>query len=803
MKEQISEEKRVENKKFMNVYMGGVSGVLAAYLFGYVGSMLNHYPNLTSAILATLDEFSTFRFTYGLSMKAINGILLGLGTGVIVYFSSQLHEERYGSYKMDEVAGSARFMTKKEMNEYLKEVIEPDPTDLSLPFPSMIMSQNFRRPMNSRKLIGNNNVMIVGGAGSGKSRFFIKPNVLQMNASYVITDPSGEMIYALGTTLKDNGYKIKIFNISDMEHSNCYNPLNYIRDEAGVNMLIDCFIKNTTSEGSKGDQFFTNAERLLYSACIFYLINHCEDETRRNFGSIISMINASAVDENNPNAKSPLDVLFDSLPKDSLAWKSYKAFKQAAGKTLKSIIISCVTRLQPFLTPQVANLTKTDTLNLERMGDEKTALFIITPQADRTYAFLASMLYSQLFETLYYRCEEQKKVTGSEQLKIPVRCMMDEFANIGEVPEFPSKLATMRKYNISATVVLQDISQIESMYKDDWKTLVGNCSSIVFLGTQEPNTLKYFSDMLGKGTVKSRNRGLSKGKSDSSSQNFQSTARELRFADELGRMSPKKCIVFTQNLRPVEDEKYKYENHPRYKFTADANDDLGFKFSEMPVYDNTRFDSSHILKAKSEVSRILNKNIVTDPQSLSKTSLKCENGGQDLDQMQFSPEIEKEAFVIHMANIQKQIRSELSESIPHAVVSNVSPKRLMKLASQTKVEFDRFVIFDVFSDEQKAYCVAYEKSKDLNTFFDVMNASYASEKKIGPFIVAKLSKNRIDEYLNKMKKELKGVSSDSAIREKSQVASSSCQKIAASGYFTSSTSDEVKVHDGEEEIQVY
>lgn len=800
MKEQITEERRVENRKFMNIYMGVVSAIAAAYVFGYIGTMLEHQSNLTSAIIAMLDELASFHFIYSLSVKSINGILLGLVTGVIVYFASQLHDERYGSYKMDEVAGSAKFMTKKEMKEYLKEVIDPEPTDLSLPSPNMIMSQQFRRPMNSRKLIGNNNVMVVGGAGSGKSRFVIKPNVLQMNASYVITDPSGEIIYALGKTLKDNGYKIKIFNISDMKHSNCYNPLNYIRDEAGVNMLIDCFIKNTTDDGAKGDQFFTNAERLLYSACIFYLINHCEDETRKNFGSIISMINASAVDENNPNAKSPLDVLFDSLPKDSLAWKSYKAFKQAAGKTLKSIIISCVTRLQPFLTPQVANLTKTDTLNLERVGDEKTALFIITPQADYTYAFLASMLYSQLFETLYYRCEEQKKMTGSEQLKIPVRCMMDEFANIGEVPEFPSKLATMRKYNISATVVLQDVSQIESMYKDDWKTLVGNCSTIVFLGSQEPNTLKYFSDMLGKGTVKSRNRGLSKGKSDSASQNFQSSGRELRFADELGRMSPKKCIVFTQNLRPVEDKKYRYETHPRYKFTADANDDFGFKYSEMPVYDNTRFDCSHILKAKSEVSRILNKDIVTDPQSLSKTSYKKETCGADLDQMQFSPEIEKEAFVVHMASIQKQLRGELSESIPHAVVSNVSPKRLMRLASQMKVEYDRFVIFNTFSDEQNGYCVAYGKGTDFEEIYKSMSTPYATLRKVEAFTVSKLSKHRMDEYLNHIRKEFTGIPADFVLKNETSIFSSKTNTVSN---HASTTSDEVKVYEGEEEFFVY
>lgn len=430
MKEELTEEKRKENRKFMNLYMGVSSGVMCSYLFGYVGSMSTQTTEgLTAAIMKAMESFSSFHFFYELNQSALNGMLLGCGTGFAIYFLQTIHDERTVAYKSDEVAGSARFMTKKELNAYKKEFIDEFPTGQLDPYPTMIMSNNFGRPIDSMKMTGNNNVLVVGGAGTGKSRFIIKPNALQFNASYVITDPSGEMIFSLGEALKEAGYKIKIFNIADMQHSNCYNPLHYIRNETGVNMMIECFIKNTTKDGAKGDEFFTNAERLLYSACIFYLIEFCQDESRKNFGSIINMINASVVDENDASFKSPLDKLFDSLPKDSLAWNFYKSFKQAAGKTLKSIIISCVTRLQPFLTPQVANLTKMDSLELEKIGEEKTALFIITPQADRTYSFLASMLYSQLFETLYYIAEQQKAMTGSERLKVPVRCLMDEFAN--------------------------------------------------------------------------------------------------------------------------------------------------------------------------------------------------------------------------------------------------------------------------------------------------------------------------------------------------------------------------------------
>lgn len=749
MKEEITEEKRIENQKFMGMYMGIISSIICAYLFGYVGAAMETESSLMNAVLSVYDQLAQFYFFYSISGKAFNGILLGLITGVFVFLANKLHDEQFGSYNIREVAGSARFMNEKEIKEYTKTYIVPEPTDLSKPFPNMIMSNRFKRPMDSRALIGNNNVLVVGGAGSGKSRFFIKPNALQMNASFVITDPSGEIIYSLGKPLKDNGYKIKIFNISDMEHSNCYNPLHYIRNEAGVNMLIDCFIKNTTDDGSKGDQFFTNAERLLYSACIFYLINHCQDESRKNFASIINMINASAVDENNPNAKSDLDCLFDALPTDSLAWKSYKAFKQAAGKTLKSIIISCVTRLQPFLTPQVANLTKTDDLDLDSLGDEKTALFIIVPQADETYEFLSSMLYSQLFETLYYKGEQQKAAGGSERMNIPVRCLMDEFANIGEIPNFPSKLSTMRKYNISATIVLQDISQIEAMYKDEWKTLVGNCSSIVFLGSQEPNTLKYFSEMLGKGTVKNRNRGLSKGKQVGSSQNFQNTARELRFADELGRMSPKKCIVFTQNMRPVQDDKYHYEQHPRYKFTADANNDYGFMYNTMPIYDNTRFSVTHILKAKSEAARAARQSIVTDPVSLVETKVK-EPLTEALDQFELSSEIEEAAFASHLIELEKQLDVHLNEGIPYAKMENISPKRLIRLAKQIKHDTDLFMVFMCVDKEKKAVCIAYDKTEEL---YEKMKLPfiYRIERK-GAFMVSVLSKHRIDEYLKKVGK---------------------------------------------------
>lgn len=603
----ITEEQRKSNLDFMVLYMTVILGLFVTYFTAYTGSiMTDRNYALLSAMGEVISRLKTFHFLPTINGGFFTGVLMGIAGTVLIYFLLKLDTDKNYAYKSTEVAGTGGFMTEKELEKYNKQ-LEPEPEDKALPSPNMIMSMNFRRPIDMRAMIGNNNVLVVGGSGAGKSRFFIKPNLLQMNASFVTTDPSGEIIASVGQTMADHGYKVKIFNLSDMEHSNCYNPLHYIRNEAGVGMVIDCFIKNTTDKnGGKGDQFFTDAERLLYSACIFYLKDHCTDESKKNFANIVKMVNSSAVDENNPMAyKSPLDSIFEKLPKDSLAKKHYTAFKQASGKTLKSIIISCMTRLQPFMTPQVINLTKTDELELEKIGNEKTAIFIIVPQTDKTYNFLASMLYSQLFETLYHVAEQQKANGGSEMLKIPVRCMMDEFSNIGEVPEFPSRISTMRKYNISAAVALQDLSQIEAIYKDSWRTLAGNCSSILFLGTQETTTLKYFSEMLGKKTVKDRSQTLNRGSRSGSGKNFQNKGREVLTIDEMARLDPKNCIVFTQNMRPVLDKKFKYESHRLYGETADADPSKTFLFTQNPIY-NTRkqLSVSSLLMAQSEHAKM-------------------------------------------------------------------------------------------------------------------------------------------------------------------------------------------------------
>lgn len=720
----MTEEQRKQNSKFMMLYMSIIAGVIGAYIGAYIaGLMSQHGIDISAAFKMIPEQLAELRFLPPFTTGTLPGALIGGGLMAgISYFALKVDYDRNYTYKLDEIAGTGGFMTEKDFKEYEKKYIDPEPADPNQPSPNMILGNRMRRPNNSRKMIGNNNIAVVGGAGSGKSRFVIKPNLLTMNSSFVVTDPSGEIINSLGKVLVEHGYKIKVFNISDMQHSNCYNPLEYIRNEAGVRMVIDCLINNTTDKNSKGgEQFWVDTERLLYSACIFYLLDHCHDKSKRNFASVTKMINMSMVNENDPNARSPLDKIFDTVPKDSLAWQYYKGFKQGAGKTMKSVIISCIARLQPFLTPQVVNLTKTDELELEKIGDEKTVLFIITPQADHTYDFLPSMLYSQLFETLYHKGEQQKAAGGSEAMKIPVRCLMDEFANIGTIPDFPSKLATMRKYNISATIMLQDISQIEAMYEDEWRTIMGNCSTYIFLGTQEPNTLKYFSEMLGKATITARSRGMNRGgkTGGGSSRNFQQTAREVMTGDELARMSASKEIVFIQNQRPMLDDKYKYEKHPLYNLTGDNDKDRMFLYNQMPAYDNTRpMNINSLLRAKAEATRVTARVEVSDPD---KTDNRKLTGGIDEAYNRILLDRKTEAKAFDKA-LNEGIELAMSEpaGIPACIkLTGVQSKKLPEMVKQISAITQKrpLVIFtDLGADEMLGAAIADDVSNIKNDY---------------------------------------------------------------------------------------
>ena len=564
---------------------------VAAYLFCivwavYAANLMDQNTELAvlPALLQALTQIGqpfTFQFN--------NSFLRAIGAVTLVYaiaaIFAYIEYEREKNTLPGKEEGTAKWLD--DYNQFNKHFNEPyDSTNNDGPH-NLILSKEMRLGMDQRTRL-NLNALVVGGSGSGKSRFYVKPNLLQLNSdcSYVVTDPSGELLAATGDALKEHGYKIKIFNLVDMRHSNTYNPFEYIRSDEGVMMLINCLIKNTTPAGAgKGDPFWEKSEIALLEALVFYLIKYRPKE-EQNFSSVMKLLRAAEVDENNPNAKSALDKLFDEVERqdpNSIALKQYKTFKMGAGKTLKSILISCAVRLTVFNLEQIENLTRIDTMELGKIGDEKMALFVILPQADDTYNFLASMMYSQLFETLYFHAENE-----CEGKKLPhlVLFFLDEFANIGQIPDFEKKLSTMRKYNMGVSIILQNLAQLKLNYKDNWETMVGNCDSLVFLGGQEVSTLEYFSKLLGKTTIRARGNSRSMGGRSSSSLSYNSKGRDLMTPDELRQMHNQNCLVILRGQRPSFSHKYDYPKHPNYKLTGDANPENLFDYHSYPEYDN-------------------------------------------------------------------------------------------------------------------------------------------------------------------------------------------------------------------------
>lgn len=748
----MTERDRKKAAKKSALRIGGIITIVLMYLCGYAGGIMqDEHLETGQAVIMTMERISTFHLFFPLNQLAFTGMLLAICIGAFVIFYMHNTALKNFSYNPDKLYGDAGFRGEEDRKQYDERYVDHgkyiDPITkkpVETADPNMIASNDTKLSINDRKTFRNNNFLILGGAGTGKSRFVIKPNLLQENCSYVVTDPSGEIIVSCGKVLSDHGYKIKIFNLSNMGHSNTYNPFNYIRDEAGVLMVIDCLIKNTTGKNEKGDQFFTNSEKLLYSACIFYLIDFETDESRKNFSSVMDMINMSQVDENNPSSKSELDLMFEQIDQTSLAAKYYKAFKQAAGKTLKSIIISCVVRLQSFMTPQVTRLTGSDNINLASIGDEKTILFIITPQADRTFAFLASMLYSQLFETLYHKGETQKLKTGSERLTYHVRCLMDEFANIGEIPEFPSKLSTMRKYNISATIVLQDNSQLQSMYKDEWRTIMANCDSTIFLGNAEPDTLKYFCEKLGNETVTAQSRGRSYGSKSGSSQNYQQVKRETLTAEEIGRLPNDECLVFLRGERPARDKKFKYETHKNYDLTGDAHSENNYAYDSMLIYDNQSlkgFSSIAAAKVASMEEDISEAKSAEDVFDIDPNYL--------LDNTYFSEVEEEQNFLLLSQEciMQIEMSSDDVQIIRFASERNIAPRILPDLVESVKVETGLEKLIIIANNGGKdTYCCGTE---NLCT---IMDSEYVKEKKtMGNTIRTMVSTDNIDEYVEEIR----------------------------------------------------
>lgn len=443
---------------------------------------------------------------------------------------------------------------------------------------NIILTETERMSLDTRKTRKNLNVMVIGGSGSGKTRFFVKPNLMQHNTSYVITDPKGELLKSTAPMLEANGYKIKVFNLIDMAHSSAYNPFAYIKDDKDVMKMINILIKNTTpSTARSGDPFWEKSETALLQALCYYLYYEAPYE-EQNFSMVMELLRSAEVRESDESYESDLDLLFNHLKEknpDHIALKQYSIFKQAAGQTAKSILVSVGVRMASFNTRNIAALTITDNIRLEELGLEKTALFVVVPDSHDTFNFLVAMMYSQIFDSLYYLADNDY----GGRLPVHVRFLLDEFANIGQIPEFDKMVATMRSREISVSIILQNLAQIKANYKETWESITGNCDSLLFLGGQEQSTLEYISKRLGKATIDLRTTGESHGKSKSNSVNFGLHGRELLTPDEISRMSDQNCILMVRGLKPFFSNKFDIKKHKEYPKLNDTDTGSGYVYS--------------------------------------------------------------------------------------------------------------------------------------------------------------------------------------------------------------------------------
>ena len=435
---------------------------------------------------------------------------------------------------------------------------------------NIILTQRVRLGMDGYITQRNMNVLVVGGSGSGKTRFFCKPNIYSANCSYLITDPKGELLRAAGGLLVALGYEVRVFNLIDPSQSDGYNPFSYIHSEKDVLTLIDNLIKNTTPRNaSSNDPFWEKAEIALDSALMLYLVSEAPSE-EQNFETLIYMMNFADVKEEDEQYRSPLDMLFRALEEEQpnhVAVKQYAIFKQAAGKTAKSILISCGARLAPFDIKELRELMETDEMELDTIGDRKTALFVIISDTDDTFNFVVSILYTQLFNLL---CDKADDEYGG-RLPVHVRCLLDEFANIGQIPKFEKLIATIRSREISASIILQSQSQLKAIYKDNADTIVGNCDTTLFLGGKEKTTLKEISEILGKETIDSFNTSETRGRELSHGLNYQKLGKQLMTEDEIAVMDGGKCILQLRGVRPFFSDKFDITKHPKYKYLSDAD----------------------------------------------------------------------------------------------------------------------------------------------------------------------------------------------------------------------------------------
>ena len=488
-------------------------------------------------------------------------LLVGLCCGAGLRLAVYLRGKNAKKYRHGMEYGSARWGTAKDIEPFMAPKFEDN--IILTKTERLMMSNRPPDPKNAR----NKNVLIVGGSGSGKTRFWLKPNLLQMHSSYVVTDPKGSIVVECGNALLKNGYKLKILNTINFSKSMHYNPFAYVHSEKDVLKLVTTLMTNTKGEGSGGDPFWEKSERLLLTALIAYLHYEAPVE-EQNFATLLEMLNTMQVLEDDEEYQNPVDLLFEELGKkkpNSFAVRQYKLYKLAAGKTAKSILISCGARLAPFDIQELRDLTMYDELALDTLGDKKTALFLIMSDTDSTFNFLISMVYTQLFNLL---CDKADDVYGGK-LPIHVRCLIDECANIGQIPNLEKLVATIRSREISACLVLQARSQLKAIYKDNADTIIGNMDSQIFLGGSEPTTLKDLSEMLGKETIDAFNTSDTRGNSPSYGTTFQKMGHELLSRDELAVLDGGKCILQLRGVRPFLSDKYDLTQHPNYKLTSD------------------------------------------------------------------------------------------------------------------------------------------------------------------------------------------------------------------------------------------
>lgn len=539
--------------------------VLFVYPFDKVSQAFRLAPgaDLSAKILSIGEGFATAFSSLAPSFHLLD-LLIGIAGAVIIRMIVHFKGKNAKKYRHGVEYGSARWGTPADIAPFVDEDF----------FNNIPITQTERITMSSRpkqpKYARNKNILVIGGSGSGKTRFFCKPSLLQCHSSYVVTDPKGTILNEVGRLLERKKYRIKSLNLINFKKSMRYNPLAYIRSEKDILKLVNALIMNTKGEGDKsGEDFWVKAERLYYSALIGYIwYEATEDE--KNFITLLDLINASEAREDDEEYQSPVDLLFADLEEkdpDHFAVKQYKKFKMAAGKTLKSILISCGARLAPFDIKELRELMAYDELELDTLGDSKAALFVIISDTDSTFNFVAALMYSQLFNLL---CDKADDFYGG-RLPVHVRLILDEFANIGQIPAFDKLIATIRSREISASIILQSQSQLKAIYKDSADTIVGNCDSTLFLGGKEKTTLKEISELLGKETIDSYNRSENRGTQISHGLSYQKLGKELMTQDELAVMDGGKCIFMLRGVRPFFSDKYDLTRHPNYKYTADAD----------------------------------------------------------------------------------------------------------------------------------------------------------------------------------------------------------------------------------------